>query len=355
MLIGGVASLMVPKVYRRPVVVAIMAASGCLVAAGCTGGSRAEPADAVRVAAARRLMGVRWSIIAYAPDATAGRAAVAAAFAEVERLEHILSDYDPGSELSRLSASAPTPVPVRVGDDLWNVLHRAAEITALTDGAFDVTVGPLTTLWRQARRSGRVPRPEKLAAARAAVGPGGLVLDEERRTAALVHPGMRLDLGGIGMGYAADRALAVLASHGIRAALVDASGDVAVSAAPPGTRGWRVEVAGLGAADAPGGTLVLEHAAVTTSGDALQGVDIGGRRYSHVIDPRTGIGVDGPAAVTVIAPDGATADALATAASVCGPAAGAAAIARFPEASARFVWREAGGSRTLTTPGWPLP
>jgi thiamine biosynthesis lipoprotein len=129
---------------------------------------------------------------------------------------------------------------------------------------------------------------------------------------------MRLDLGGIGMGYAADRALEVLERHGIAAAMIDASGDVLVSGPPPGTAGWRIAVAPLGPGDAAG-QLVLVHTAVTTSGDAFQAVEIDGRRYSHIVDPRTGIGVAGPAAVTVVARDCATADAVATAASVLGP------------------------------------
>ena len=165
---------------------------------------------------------------------------------------------------------------------------------------------------------------------------------------------MRLDPGGIGMGYAADRVLEVLAAHGIDSAMVDASGDVVVSAPPPGTAGWRITVAGLpGDAASGGGTLVLSHAAVTTSGDARQAVDIDGRRYSHIVDPRTGIGVSGPAAVTVIAGDGATADALATAASVLGPVAAVDVIARFAGSSARFLWREGDRTELRTTAGWP--
>jgi thiamine biosynthesis lipoprotein len=165
---------------------------------------------------------------------------------------------------------------------------------------------------------------------------------------------MRLDPGGIGMGYAADRVLAVLAALGIESAMVDASGDVVVSAPPPGTAGWRIAVAGLPGDDgADAKTLVLSQAAVTTSGDARQAVVIDGRRYSHIVDPRTGIGVAGPAAVTVIAADGATADALATAASVLGPDAAADVIDGVPGCSARFVWQAGDGIEHCTTADWP--
>ena len=302
-------------------------------------------------------MGVPWTITVHAADEAAGRAAIAAGFAEVGRLERILSDYDPASEVSQLSSAAPTPTPVPVSADLWRVLERAVGLRDRTNGGFDPTVGRLTTLWRQARRSERLPLPEKLDAARKTVGPGSLVLRPGSQAVLLPQAGTRLDLGGIGMGYAADRALAAITAAGIAAAMIDASGDVVVSGPPPGTRGWRIACAPLGrdgpAPEESPKPLVLAHAAVTTSGDAFQGVEIEGRRYSHIVDPRTGLGVAGPAAVTVVAPDCTTADSLATAASVLGPEAGLALVAATPGCAARFVWREGEATRTATTPSWP--
>jgi len=310
----------------------------------------------VRVGATERLMGVPWTSTVHAAAERAGREAIAAAFAEVGRLERILSDYDPASELSRLSAVAPTTAPRPVGPDLWRVLSRAVAIRDASAGAFDPTVGPLTTLWRQSRRSGRLPVESRLAAARAAVGPDTLALVPEAQAVTLARPGMRLDLGGIGMGYAADRALEVLERHGIAAAMIDASGDVLVSGPPPGTAGWRIAVAPLGPGAEPGdaaGQLVLVHAAVTTSGDAFQAVEIDGRRYSHIVDPRTGIGVAGPAAVTVVARDCATADAVATAASVLGPDRSAGLLATVGGCAARFVWKDGEAVRAATLGPWP--
>jgi thiamine biosynthesis lipoprotein len=348
----GAVSLMMPAVYRRLGMVALAAA--CCLPVGCRR-EVADPVATVRVSMTQPHMGVPWTITVYAADHEAGAGAIAAGFAEVTRLERILSDYDPASELSRLSAAAPTPRAVPVGEDLWNVLVRGEEIRVLTDGAFDITVGPLTTLWRQSRRSGHLPRPDKLAAARTAVGPGGIILDRQAQAVSLIRPAMRLDPGGIGMGYTADRVLEVLRQHGITAAMVDASGDIAVSAAPPGADGWRITVAGLpGDKGSGGGTVLLERAAVTTSGDAHQAVEIAGHRYSHIIDPRTGLGVTGPAAVTVIAPDATTADALATAASVLGPDRGPDVVSRFPGCSARFIWHDGEARRNLATPGWPV-
>jgi thiamine biosynthesis lipoprotein len=362
-------SLMTTGFYRAKVRHAALAfvwlARGAAAVAICvacgseTVGNPPDAVAAVRVSQTQRRMGVPWTITVYAKSAADGHVAIAAGFAEVTRLERILSDYDPLSELSQLSAQSPTSSPKPLSDDLWRVLSRAVEVRDATGGAFDPTVGPLTSLWRQSRKSGRLPVPEKLAAAREAVGPQTLLLVPDGRGAMLTRPAMRLDLGGIGMGYAVDRAMEVLNREGITSAMVDASGDIAVTAPPPGTEGWRIAVAPLlraGNGDAPreeGDHLLLVHAAVTTSGDAFQAVDIDGRRYSHIVDPRTGMGIAGPAAVTVIASDCATADAVATAASVLGPLEAAAVLEGMPGCAARFVSMEAGQFRHSQTPRWP--
>jgi thiamine biosynthesis lipoprotein len=344
-----------PGVYRSPPEPArragplLLAAAACL-AAGCAARDRDSPS--IRLTETRRAMGVPWTITVCAASAPAGQAALAAAFAEIARLDAILSDYDPASELSQLSAASPMESPRRVSPDLWRVLAAAVEVRDASAGGFDPTVGPLATLWRQARRSGRLPLPDKLAAARLAVGPEALELVPPDGVL-LPRPGTRLDLGGIGMGYAADRALEVLSRHGIGSALVDASGDVAASGPPPGETGWRIAVAPRAGAGSRAAPLELAHAAVTTSGDAFQAVEIDGVRYSHIVDPRTGLGVDGRSAVTVVAPDGTTADALATAASVLGPQAGLELVARRPGCAARFVWEAGGKIREATTPAWP--
>jgi len=332
-----------------------LAACVLVVACGCGLFQPGAATATARVRETRRLMGVPWTITVYAATREAAASATAAAFAEVQRLEGILSDYDPESELSRLSAAAPTAVPVAVSRDLWTVLAAAVAWRERSGGAFDPAVGPLTSLWRQSRRSGVMPRAEKLSAARRAVGPHVLVLEEPTRTVMLREPAMRLDLGGIGMGYAIDRGMEVLAAHGIESAMIDASGDIAVSGPPPGEQAWRIEVAAFGTReqDRGGETLALVNAAVTTSGDAFQAVEIDGVRYSHVVDPRTGLGVPGPAAVTVIAADGTTADAVATAASVLGPVAGLALVETVPGAAARFVSGVGAGRSEVRSSRWP--
>jgi thiamine biosynthesis lipoprotein len=282
-------------------------------------------------------MGVPFKIILYAPNQETANAAFAAAFSRIAQLDRALSDYDPESELSRLSRTAPSEVGVRVSDDLWAVLARSQQLAAETRGAFDVTVGPYIRLWRRARRSKQLPSPERLLQARAAVGHEHLKLDARRYTARLLVPDMRLDLGGIAMGYAVDEALEVLRARGITRALVDASGDIGVGDPPPGQAGWTIDVAPLSADGPPARQISLAGAAVTTSGDAFQHVEIDGRRYSHIVDPRTGMGLTDRSGVTVIARDCITADSLATAVSVLGPREGLALVEKTPGAAALVV------------------
>jgi len=265
-------------------------------------------------------MGVPFRIVLYAPEKISADAAVDAAFARIKQLNDSLSDYDTDSELSRLSQTAGSGKVVRVSDDLWRVLERAQEFARETDGAFDITCGPVVSLWRKARREKKLPDVAKLDEARRAVGYEKLKLNAREHTAQLLAPYMRLDLGAIAKGYAAEEAIKVLRARGIRSALVAGSGDMAVSDAPPGTNGWRIELAPLDTTNASRAKFVLLcNAALATSGDIFQHVEIDGVRYSHIVDPRTGIGLTDHSLVVVIGKDGMTADALSTSVSVLGP------------------------------------
>lgn len=261
-------------------------------------------------------MGTRFRVVLYAPDRATASAAAKAAFARVADLNRIMSDYLATSELMVLcqkNETVATAVPVSA--DLFAVLKHARAISEKSDGSFDVTVGPLVKLWRQSRRTQKLPDAKELADAKARVGWRNVELDETARTVKLLVPRMQLDLGGIAKGYAADEALATIARHDIRSALVAAGGDVAVSDAPPGTKGWTVDIAPL-----PGSTekrtLQLTNAAVSTSGDLEQFVVIDGVRYSHILDPKTGLGLTERRTVTVVAPRGWMADGLTKTASV---------------------------------------
>jgi len=283
-------------------------------------------------------MGVPFRIVLYAPDEATATRAAEAAFARIGELNERLSDYSDDSELTRLSRTSGSGQAVRLSDDLWRVLERAQQFAARSGGAFDVTVGPCVNQWRRARRQRALPPPAQLAAARQAVGYQHLVLDPKARTATLAVPSMRLDLGGIGKGFAADEALEVLRELGLRRALVTAAGDMTAGEAPPGKAGWRVEIAPLDVPGAPPARYVLlDQAALATSGDLYQHVEIDGVRYSHIVDPRTGLGLTDHSLVTVIARDGTTADALATSVSVLGPQAGLRLVEQVPGAAAVIV------------------
>lgn len=272
-------------------------------------------------------MGVDVRLVLYAPSEAQAEEAAAAAFRRIAALDQAMSDYRPTSELNRLCAQAGGP-PVPISRDLFVVLERAVRLARESGGAFDPTVAPAVALWRRARRTGDLPAASELRAARELVDWRSLELNRLERTARLRKPGMRLDLGGIAKGYAGDQAQAVLKRRRITRALVEAGGDIVVSGPPPDKEGWEVEVRNA-APSGPAPVLAFAHCAISTSGDTEQFVVVGGRRYSHIVDPRTGLGLTSRVAVTVAAPNGLTSDGLSTAVSVLGAERGRALARRY--------------------------
>ena len=242
-----------------------------------------------------------------------------------------------------------------VSADLFAVLERSQHFAKLTDGAFDATVGPVVRMWRRTRRTKVLPAPADLAAARALVGYEMLTLDAKARTAKLAKPGMQLDLGGIAKGYAAEAMQKVLRDHGVTRALVAAGGDIVVSEPPPGAAGWEIGIAPFDASESRPPKFSLANAAVSTSGDAEQFVEIDGRRYAHVVDPKTGLGLGHRFQVTVVGKDGTTADALETGLAVMGADRGLALVETLEGVSARFVRRTGKGLEARTSRGFPAP
>jgi len=287
-------------------------------------------------------MAVPVKIVLYASDRPVAEAAAEAALRRIRELNGILSDYDSASELRRLGDRSEPGKPVAVSDELWRVLSHAQSLSERSSGAFDVTVGPVVRLWRRARRRERLPSPERLKSARKLVGYQLVRLHPESRSVELLKPGMRLDLGGIAKGYAVDAALDTLRKNGVTRALVDAGGDIRLGAPPPDRPGWLIGVAALEADAPPSRYLWLADRAIATSGDTWQYVEIEGRRYSHLVDPRTGIGLTDHSSVTVVARDGITADGLASAVSVLGPEKGLKLIEDTPDTVA-FIVRAPGG------------
>lgn len=311
-----------------------------------------SPAGLHRYEAVEPHMGTLVRVTVYTSDEQTAKAAFRAAFGRIRDLDDILSDYKPDSELNRITQTAIHRA-MPVSDDLFTVLRASQELADATRGAFDITQAPVIRLWREARRTGQVPDSAALQDAAKRSGFRKLHLDAHQRTVRLDLTGMALDVGGIGKGYAASEALEALDTLGIRSALVAVSGDLAFSDAPPGERGWRI---GVHSDDpsVPGvpGVLELTNAAVSTAGSSEQHVDIDGRRYSHIIDPASEMGLVDDITVTVVAPHGLEADGLDTAASVLGAKRGLALIESHPNAAGLIIERTSAGTKVRQSSGF---
>ncbi|MEZ6013521.1 MAG: FAD:protein FMN transferase [Planctomycetota bacterium] len=309
-----------------------------------------------RVAEERALMGTTFRIVVDCDGVTQEvRDALEAAFAAVRTVEDWASDWSAESEARQVTARAERVAPgtpIALSSALWEHLAFALDVAARTEGAFDPTLGTLTRLWRRSARLGELPSPARLAEARAVAGYAHVALDPARPALSFDAPGVRLDLGGSAKGEALDRAFEVLSSRGFSRVLIDGGGDLRLGAPPRGEPGWRVELAPLG----PGaGALrfTAAHCAIATSGDAQQSFALDGVRYGHILDPMTGLGLTARRAATVFAPDGRTADALATALVVRG-AEGSALFGPtgpFPEAAGAVF--EPGKFPACVTEGFP--
>ena len=264
-------------------------------------------------------MGTQFTLTLYTPDRPTAERANAAVNARMDSLNQIMGDYMDGSEINRLSETSGQNQWMRVSPDLFNVLQKALIIARLSNGRFDPTVGPLSLLWRRAVRRGEFPTAKQRRQARRAVGYRFMHLDSTTRSVKLIRGGMRLDVGGIGQGFAIDEAAAVLRSLGLRSFLLDLGGDVLA-----GEGNWSVALDST--------TISLSNAAITTSGDTYRHLDYRGRRYSHVMNPRSGLGLRHFVRATVLAPDGWQADALTKVFSVAGLRRSRRLLRRFPGA-----------------------
>lgn len=239
------------------------------------------------------------------------------AFKEASHLNQIFSDYIADSEISLLSESSYNPKSVKISNELFEVLHFSKLLASKTNNAFDPTLGQLSRLWRVSRFRKSLPTQKSLMEAMSRTGVEYVLLNEETKHATILNPGIILDLGGIAKGYTADKMLLVLKKSGIDRCLIDAGGDLTLGDSPRGKLGWKIEVGGKRHPDFP--VLFLHNCSVATSGDFSQFVEINDKRYSHILDPRSGFGLENLLQVTVIATSGMKADSLATACSVLGP------------------------------------
>lgn len=320
---------------------ALLAAASLL---GCVDRADPEPAateaapGAELIVASAQLMGTEWSIRAAAgphADEAAATVAVDAAFAEIDRIEAVMSEWRPETPISLVNAGAGGP-PVEAPEELIDIVRRALGYADASGGAFDPTWRGLGELWAVYRDDFRPPDAAAVEAARGRVDFRSVELG--RSTIRLPRPGMALGLGGIAKGYAIDRAAQTLRAAGVEHFTVDGGGDVIVGGGRPDGTPWRVGVrAPRGGRTDLIGIVEVRDAAVATSGDYERARVIDGVRYHHIVDPRTGYPATGTWSVTVVAPTAEQADAMATALFVLGPSAGMALLERSPGVDALIV------------------
>lgn len=300
----------------------------------------------------RGLMGTQFNVILYAPDSIKARQAYRAVSARMDTLNQIMSDYLDGSEINRLSATSGTNQWVPISAALFDVLQKAVHIAQVSNGRFDPTIGPLSQLWRRAVRRNQFPSPDERRQARKSVGYQYIELDSVTQSVRLLRPGMRLDLGGIGQGFAIDEARKVLLQYGIQSALVDIGGDILAYGTPPNQSGWRVDIGSGKGNDTDTLTVLLKNAAITTSGDTYRFLEYRGRRYSHIMNPHSGLGLRHFVRATVLAPDGYQADALTKVFSVAGIRKSRQLVKRFPGAALYIVENKKGKLRHWKSTGF---
>jgi thiamine biosynthesis lipoprotein len=261
-------------------------------------------------------MGSPFNIVFYSTSIQKADSAANESFKLIDSINIICSDYDTSSELYKLR-NYELGKPIKVSTILFELLIAARQAHKNSYGSFDITIGPLSLLWRNARKSHIFPRPGAIDTASALVGFRFIKLDTLSQTITFLKPGVQLDMGGIAKGYAADKVAALLKTLGITNALVDAGGDMMAMGLPPQKRGWRIGVNIPEQQEALLNTkLLLTNKAVATSGDAFQYMLHDGKKYAHIIDARTGYGVTFQRNVTVVSPNATTADWLATACSI---------------------------------------
>lgn len=300
----------------------------------------------------RTAMGTTVEVYLYAADAGRAAALFEAVFEEIERVEAALSTYRSTSELSRINTYADA-MPVTTDPEVFGLIGRALAFSRQTDGAFDITVGRLMKAWGFFRGQGRFPSTDELAEARKQTGWQYVTLDTTARAVRLGRMGLQLDMGAIGKGYAIDQVVRLLRAQGVSAVLIGTgqSSYYAVGA-PPGEAGWPIKVPVPFDRAQTLSTVRLRDAALSTSGNYEKFFELEGRRYCHIMDPRTGRPVEGMVQVTVIAPSAADSDALATSVFVLGPDAGKTLLDDHPGTAALLVTGTIEQARVVSL-GWP--
>lgn len=263
------------------------------------GGRAGQP---LRIESTLDAMGSTYTVVAYGEDRLKLETAVEAAFDEVRRLDNLLSNYKPNSEWSLINREAARH-PVRVSAEVFELISACLDYSRVSEGAFDITVGPLVRAWGFYKGSGRLPHRAEIRAALAVTGYRNIVLDKENRTVRFAKTGVEIDPGGIGKGYAVDRVVELLKEMGVGSALVSAGGSSMYGlGAPPGQDGWKAKIRHPRRPEETVAEVVLRDSSMSTSGTSEKFFISGGKRYSHIFDPRSGYPAPGMLSVSVVAP-----------------------------------------------------
>ena len=273
-----------------------------LVGAETAPARTAAKADTLRLESSVVAMGSAYSVVVYGEDRTRMEEAVDAAFEEVHRLDEMLSNYKPASELSEINRKAAEQ-PVPVTQEMFDLLAACVEYSRASEGAFDISVGPLMKVWGFYKGTGRLPHRAEVRGALEKVGYRNILLDAANRSVRFAKAGVELDPGGIGKGYAVDRMVEVLKQYGIQTALVSASGSSIYGlGAPPGEKGWKVQIRDPKDERKTVADVYLKDESMSTSGSYEKFFRAEGRIYSHIMDPRTGWPAQGVLSVSAVTP-----------------------------------------------------
>ncbi|MGA9326651.1 MAG: FAD:protein FMN transferase [Salegentibacter sp.] len=277
-----------------------------------------------------KLMGSRFDITVVAADSSEADKDIEMAIGEINRIEKVISSWDPKSQTSQINRNAGIK-PVKVSPELFSLIERAKGISRLTDGAFDISYASMDKIWKFDGSMTKMPSEEEITASVSEVGYQNIILDKENSTVFLKLPGMKIGFGAIGKGYAADKAKALLMEKGVSAGIINASGDMNTWGKQPGGKDWEVAITNPMNKNKAFALLPLKQGAVVTSGDYEKFVTFNGVRYAHIINPKTGYPSTGIISATVFAPKAELADALATSVFVMGKDVGINRIDQLPQ------------------------